>query len=155
MLSGRVSVEVDVDPQVLMRELVDLESFYGKDNVEKYDDKYLLKLTLKGVGTQYTYRIPVYVQVVGNKVYHVGMGEYDYLASFELIGTSKGTLLIAYAQLKSGRRAWFMGARLDLLFKELVDAAIGRALIKRGSTGYSSFEYQETRTANAEVERRY
>jgi len=133
MLSGKVTVEVDVDPQVLMKELVDLEVFYGRDRVEKYDNNYLLNITLKGVSSKFSFKIPVYVHVSGNRVYHIGMGETNYLASFELVGTSKETLLIAWAQLKAGRKAWFMGARLDLFLKELIDAAIARAMLKRHS----------------------
>ncbi|MHC1601151.1 MAG: hypothetical protein ACXQTB_02250, partial [Candidatus Nezhaarchaeales archaeon] len=67
----------------------------------------------------------------------------NYLASFELVGTSKGTLLIAWAQLKAGRKAWFMGARLDLFLKELIDAAIARAMLKRHSRESMSITSRE------------
>lgn len=135
MLSSKVTVEVDVNPQDLIKELIDLEEFYGRDKVEKQDNNYLLNVTLKGTGSKFNFRMPVYVHVSGNRVYHIGTGETNYMASFEVIGTSKGTLLIAWAQLKAGRKAWFMGARLDLFLKELVDAAIARAMLKHHLRG--------------------
>ena len=131
MLSSKITIEVGVDSQALIEELIDVERFYGSDIIERHGDNYVLNLTLRGVGSRFSFKIPIYVQVVGNRVYHIGFGGTEYLASFEVVAIPGGSLLIAWVQLRAGRKAWFMGANLDEFLRGLVNAAATRAILKR------------------------